>query len=68
LYELGRQLGAPASLETLGLKAGDLDHAAEIAMRSPYWNPRPLSYAAIRRLLQLTFDGACPDLTSFDGF
>jgi len=68
LYELGRQLGAPASLETLGLKAGDLDRAAEIAMRSPYWNPRPLSYAAIRRLLQLTFDGACPDLTSFDGF
>jgi maleylacetate reductase len=68
LYELGRKLGAPASLETLGLKAGDLDRAAEIAMRSPCWNPRPLSYGAVRRLLQLTFDGVCPDLTSFDGF
>ncbi|RFU49100.1 maleylacetate reductase [Paraburkholderia sp. DHOC27] len=67
LHELGRQLGAPASLETLGLKADQLDHAAEMAMRSPYWNPRPLSYDAVRRLLQLAFDGVRPDLASFNG-
>jgi maleylacetate reductase len=66
LYELGRQLGAPASLKALGLKAADLDRAAEVAMRAPYWNPRPLSYEAVRRLLQFTFDGVCPDLASFE--
>ncbi|HEY3597952.1 MAG TPA: maleylacetate reductase [Paraburkholderia sp.] len=67
LYELGRQLGAPASLAALGLVEADLDRAAEIAMQAPYFNPRPLSYRAIRSLLQLAFDGVRPDRSSFDG-
>ena len=66
-YDLGRRLGAPSSLAALGLAQNDLDHAAEVAMRSPYFNPRPLSYGAVRRLLQMAFDGAPPDLHSFDG-
>jgi maleylacetate reductase len=66
LHELGRRLGAPSSLAALGLSETDLDHAAEVAMRSPYFNPRPLSYGAIRRLLQIAFHGAPPNLHSFD--
>ncbi|MEM5460139.1 maleylacetate reductase [Paraburkholderia phytofirmans] len=67
LYDLGRRLGAPSALRALGLAESDLDHAAEVAMRSPYFNPRPLSYGAIRRLLQMAFDGTAPNLHSFDG-
>jgi maleylacetate reductase len=68
LYDLARRLGAPASLAALGVTQADLDRAAEIAMRAPYFNPRPLSQAAIRHLLQLAFDGARPDRASFEGF
>jgi maleylacetate reductase len=68
LFELGRQLGVPVSLAALGLASEDLDRAAEIAMLSPYFNPRPLSYVGIRRLLQLAFDGTRPDQSSFEGF
>jgi maleylacetate reductase len=66
LYELARRLGAPASLAALGLKEADLDRAADIAMRAPYFNPRPLSERAIRHVLQLAFDGVRPDRESFN--
>jgi maleylacetate reductase len=68
LYDLARRLGAPASLAALGVTHADLDRAAEIAMRAPYFNPRPLSQVAIRHLLQLAFDGVRPDRASFEGF
>lgn len=67
LHDLARRLDAPESLAALGLARGDLDHAAEVAMRSPYFNPRPLSYDAIRSLLQMAFDGVRPDQRSFNG-
>ncbi|MFL9900830.1 hypothetical protein PQR71_22165 [Paraburkholderia fungorum] len=59
-------LEPPSSLAALGLSDTDLSHAAEVAMRSPYFNPRPLSYGALRGLLRIAFDGAPPNLHSFD--
>jgi maleylacetate reductase len=56
----------PSPLAALGLSDTDLDRAAEVAMRSLYFNPRPLSYGALRGLLQIAFDGAPPNLHSFD--
>ncbi len=41
LYDLAASLGAPTSLAALGLKAADLDKAADIAVQNPYYNPRP---------------------------
>jgi maleylacetate reductase len=60
LYDLAVAVGAPTSLAAIGMPAGGLDRAAEIATRSPYPNPRPLEYDAIRTLLQNAFDGARP--------
>jgi hypothetical protein len=37
-----------------------LDRAAELAVRSPYDNPRPIERRAIRELLGRAFDGLDP--------
>jgi maleylacetate reductase len=60
LYDLAASLKAPTSLEALGMKPGDLDRAADIAVKNPYWNPRPIDRAGIRALLEDAFHGRRP--------
>jgi len=60
LYDLAAALGAPLALKEIGLQEQDLDHAAEIATRNPYYNPRPVSRDGIRRLLEDAFHGRRP--------
>jgi len=64
LYDLAKENGAPVALKDIGMKAQDLDRAADIAVSSPYWNPRPFGVAQrreIRELLQRAYDGTRPD-------
>ena len=64
LYDLAKNHGAPVALKDIGLRATDLDRAAEIAVSSPYWNPRPFGVAQrseIRALLQRAYEGVRPD-------
>lgn len=60
LYELARQHGAPIALKNLGMPADGLDRAADLAVTTPYPNPRPLERGAIRALLQRAWEGAPP--------
>jgi maleylacetate reductase len=60
LYDLAVSLGAPTSLAALGLRAADLDRAADIAVENPYYNPRPITREGIRALLQDAFEGKRP--------
>ena len=60
LYDLAAALGAPLSLAAIGMKAADLDHAAEIAAQNPYYNPRPITREGIRVLLGNAFEGRRP--------
>ena len=60
LQALARRLGAPTSLASLGLPAAALDHAADLAVQTPYPNPRALDRRALRELLQRAYDGAPP--------
>jgi alcohol dehydrogenase class IV len=60
LYDLAARLGAPLALKEIGLKEQDLNHAAEIATRNPYYNPRPVTREGIRRLLDDAFHGRRP--------
>jgi alcohol dehydrogenase class IV len=60
LFDLAAGLGAPTSLAALGLRAQDLDRAAEIAAREPYPNPRPIERGAIRALLGDAHSGRRP--------
>ena len=60
LFDLGRAHGAPTSLAQIGMRAADLDRAADLAVKNQYPNPRPLERGAIRALLQRAFDGTRP--------
>ena len=60
VYDLAKGNGAPVALQAIGMKAGDLDKACDIAMSNQYPNPRPLERAAIRQLLQDAFEGVRP--------
>ena len=60
LQRLARKHGAPTSLAALGLPESALDQAADLAVQTPYPNPRPLQRAALRALLQRAFDGTAP--------
>jgi maleylacetate reductase len=60
LQDLARRLGAPTSLREIDMPADGLDRVAELAVSTPYPNPRPLERGALRDLLQRAFDGAPP--------
>lgn len=63
LFDLASHNGAPVALRDIGMKAADLDRAADIAVSNPYWNPRPFTAAQrneIRELLQKAHEGVRP--------
>lgn len=60
LWDFARESGSPLSLQQIGIAEGDLDRAAEIAVRNAYSNPRPFDRDAIRGLLQTAWEGRRP--------
>ena len=63
LFDLALGNGAPVALRDIGLRATDLDRAADIAVANPYWNPRPIGVeqrSEIRQLLQCAYEGIRP--------
>jgi maleylacetate reductase len=60
LYDLSKKNGGPTSLAEIGFQANDLDRAAEIAARDPYYNPRPITLEGIRSVLARAFYGERP--------
>jgi maleylacetate reductase len=57
---LGKALGAPQALKDLGLSESALDRVADIAVKNPYWNPRPVERDGVRALLQEAWCGSRP--------
>ena len=60
LYDFALSLGAPVSLESLGMRREQLERAADLAVQNPYYNPRPVTREGIRELLQNAFEGRRP--------
>lgn len=60
LWHFARDIGAPLTLSELGLSESDLDRAADIAVKNPYDNPREITRAGIRHLLQDAWEGKTP--------
>ncbi len=60
LHAFALSLGAPMSLKEIGLREDALDRAADIAVEQPYTNPRPVTWAGIRKLFQDAWDGRQP--------
>jgi maleylacetate reductase len=60
LFDLAERHGAPTSLRQLGMSETDLDKAADVALESAYWNPRPVERGPIRALLDDAYHGRRP--------
>ena len=57
LWRLSRDLGAPGSLAELGMPESGIEHAAELATKSAYANPRIVTTDAARALLGAAWHG-----------
>ncbi|KUJ82322.1 maleylacetate reductase [Ruegeria profundi] len=62
LWDFAKKMGAPMALKDLGISEADLDRATEIALRNPYWNPRPITADGLRALLQNAWAGNAPGI------
>ena len=60
LFDLAALNGGPTSLRQIGMLESDLDEAADEALRSAYWNPRPIERDPIRALLDDAYHGRRP--------
>jgi maleylacetate reductase len=60
LFDLAALNGGPTSLRQIGMSESDLDKAADEALRSAYWNPRPIERDPIRALLDDAYHGRRP--------
>jgi alcohol dehydrogenase class IV len=64
LFDLAESLGAKTGLGDIGMRAEDLDEAADLAARDPYANPAPVTREGIRRLLDDAYHGRRPGAPS----
>lgn len=60
IYDLEKRLGLPMRLADLGMKEGDLERAARIAIEAPYPNPRKVDYTGVLLLLRSAYLGHRP--------
>lgn len=60
LWRFAGEVDAPRALADLGLRESDLERAADLAVRNPYWNPRPIERGAVSELLQNAWRGREP--------
>ncbi|UPK00990.1 maleylacetate reductase [Bradyrhizobium sp. 170] len=60
LHDLALKLAAPASLREIGMPESGIDQAADLAVKNPYWNPRPIEREAIRELIARAWRGDTP--------
>ncbi len=60
LWELAGRLGAPRSLRELGMAEAAVPRIVELAVESPYANPRPVTADGLRTLLEAAWRGDPP--------
>lgn len=60
LFKMAGYFGVSTSLRELGMPESGIDRATDIAVRDPYWNPRPVEKDAVRELIARAWTGAPP--------
>jgi maleylacetate reductase len=60
LWELTGRLGTPRSLRGLGMAEGDIERVVDLAVASPYANPRPVDAGDVDALLRAAWAGLAP--------
>jgi len=61
LYDLEVKLGIPMALRDIGMPAEGIERAAQIAVASPYPNPRKVEYDGVLQLLRAAYEGRRPE-------
>ena len=60
LWDLSGSLGAPRSLRELGMAEGEIGRVVDLAVASPYANPRPVDAGDVEELLRAAWAGVVP--------
>ncbi|WP_301117995.1 maleylacetate reductase [Pusillimonas sp. (ex Stolz et al. 2005)] len=60
LWLLAERVKAPRALKDIGMPESGIDKAVELALKNPYWNPRPLTDKDIRALIRRAWAGEPP--------
>ena len=60
LFGLAVAIGAPVALRDIGMPEDGLDRAAMLATENVSYNPRPVDYGSIRKLLENAYEGIRP--------
>ncbi len=60
LFDLAGALKIPLALKDIGMPEDGVERAVALAMKDPYWNPRPLEADGIRALLEAAYQGRPP--------
>jgi maleylacetate reductase len=60
LWDLAGRLGAPRALQDLGMAEADIGRIADLAVASPYANPRPVTRDGVEALLRAAWAGRPP--------
>jgi maleylacetate reductase len=60
LYDLEKSLNTPTTLAELGLTEDKIDETAKLAVKNPYYNPRPVTEEGIRGVLERAYFGHRP--------
>jgi alcohol dehydrogenase class IV len=60
LFDLAGAVGARRALRDIGMPEAGIDTAADLAVKNPYWNPRPIARGAIRDLIARAWAGEEP--------
>jgi len=60
LYDLEKSLNTPTTLAELGLTEDRIDETAKLAVKNPYYNPRPVTEEGIRDVLERAYFGHRP--------
>jgi maleylacetate reductase len=61
LFDLAVAINAPVALKDIGMPAGGLERAAELATQNPYANPMPVEYEGVLALLRNAYHGIRPN-------
>jgi maleylacetate reductase len=61
LWDLASRTGAPTSLRSLGLRAEDVEAAAELVAAAAPPNPRPVDAAGVAAMLRAAWSGRRPE-------
>ncbi len=60
LFDLAGRLRAKRALSEIGMPEDGIDHATDLALKNPYWNPRPIEREGIRALIARAWAGQPP--------